>query len=335
MTNPVDTLTYKDIMEIPALLEDLSRRAPALRTSALRSKDRAVYLVGRGSSGNATLFAKYIWEVYSGIVTNIIHPHSIFEARIPLHFRDHAVWAFSQSGKSRDITACLKKLMGWGAKGVAVTNEADLKSNPLARLADTHILLSGSKEVPVAATKSFILQLWVVLWTAQIWSKCFKDKDFNDTVGLIRDFLASGFNPGKAGFWSKLRKAGMIGFVGRGPYNAVADDSALKFREMARAHALGYSAAEFLHGPVGAYTAKDFVFLFSPSRELPDDIEKVRLALNDRKTPYCVIAPAKGKFPFNCLLADIEMKLIALHLALAKGLNPDNPKGLNKVTQTF
>jgi glucosamine--fructose-6-phosphate aminotransferase (isomerizing) len=135
--------------------------------------------------------------------------------------------------------------------------------------------------------------------------------------------------------------------VGRGPYNAVADDSALKFREMARAHALGYSAAEFLHGPVGAYTAKDFVFLFSPvlpvgrtglkrnTRELPDDIEKVRLALNDRKTPYCVIAPAKGKFPFNCLLADIEMKLIALHLALAKGLNPDNPKGLNKVTQTF
>lgn len=143
----------------------------------------------------------------------------------------------------------------------------------------------------------------------------------------------------------------MIGFVRRGPYNAVADDSELKFREMARAHALGYSAAEFLHGPVGAYTAKDFVFLFSPntcvgaatrhgapqaaSRGLPDDIEKVRLALNDRKTPYCVIAPVKGKFPFNCMLADIEMKLIALHLALAKGLNPDNPKGLNKVTQTF
>ena len=335
MINPVNTLTYKDILEIPALLEDFSRRAPALRASALKSKDKAVYLVGRGSSGTATLFAKYIWEGYSGITTNIIHPHSIFEARIPLHFRDHAVWAFSQSGKSKDITACLKKLMGWGAKGVAVTNEADLKNNPLASLADTHILLSGSKEVPVAATKSFVLQLWAVLWTAQIWSKCFKDKDFSDTVGLIKDFLASGFNPLAAGFWPKLRKAGMIGFVGRGPYNAVADDSALKFREMARAHALGYSAAEFLHGPVGAYTSKDFVFLFSPSRELPDDIEKVRLALNERKTPYCVIAPAKGKFPFNCLLADIEMKLIALHLALAKGLNPDNPKGLNKVTQTF
>jgi len=335
MINPVNTLTYKDIMEIPALLEDFSRRALKLKTCALKSKNGTVYLVGRGSSGNATLFAKYIWESYSGVITNFIHPHSIFEARIPLRFRDQSVWAFSQSGKSKDITACLKKLMGWGAKGVAVTNEADLKSNPLARLADTHILLSGSKEVPVAATKSFILQLWAVLWTAQIWSGCFKAEDFSGTIGFIKDFLGSGFTPSKAGFWSKLRKADMIGFVGRGPYNAVADDSALKFREMAKAHALGYSAAEFLHGPVGAYTAKDFVFLFSSARELPEDIEKVRLALNDRKTPYCVIAPAKGKFPFNCLLADIEMKLIALHLALAKGLNPDNPKGLNKVTQTF
>ncbi len=332
---PEDTLTYSDIMEIPSLLEDFSRRAVTLKNSVLKSREREVYLVGRGSSGNATLFAKYIWETYAGIITNFIHPHSIFEARIPLHFRGHAVWAFSQSGKSKDITACLKKLMGWGARGAAVTNEADLKANPLARLADTHILLSGSKEVPVAATKSFILQLWAVLWTAQVWSGCFKERDFKATILAVKGFLSSGYDPRKTVFWSKLKKAGVIGFVGRGPYNAVADDSALKFREMAKAHALGYSAAEFLHGPVGAYTSKDFVFLLSPSRKLPEDMEKVRLALEERKTPYHVIAPEQVKFPFNCLLADIQIKLTALHLSLAKGLNPDNPKGLNKVTQTF
>ena len=127
----------------------------------------------------------------------------------------------------------------------------------------------------------------------------------------------------------------MIGFVGRGPYNAVADDSALKFREMAKAHALGYSAAEFLHGPVGAYTGKDFVFLLSPGKELPEDLVKVKKALSERGTPYRVVFQKKGKFPFNCLLTDIEMKLLALNLALARGLNPDNPKGLKKVTRTF
>lgn len=321
-------------MEIPGLLEDFSARAPGMKKSVLRSKDRVVYLAGRGSSGNATLFAKYIWEGYCGVITNFIHPHSIFEARVPLRFRGQAVWAFSQSGKSPDIVACLKKLMSWGAACVAVTNEADLKTNPLARLAGSHILLSNSKEAPVAATKSYILQLWAVLWTAQLWSGRFKAENFSGTVSLLREFLVSGFDPSKAGFWPRLRKAGVIGFVGRGPYNAVAEDSALKFREMANAHALGYSAAEFLHGPVGAYTSKDFVFLFSPDSELPGDLEQVRLALNGRKTPYCVIAPAKGEFPFNCLLADVELKLIALHLAIAKGLNPDKPKGLNKVTRT-
>lgn len=332
---PRDTLTYKDIMDIPALLEDFSRRALKLKAGALRSKDGAVYLAGRGSSGNATLFAKYIWERYCGVIVNFIHPHSIFEARIPLRFEGRAVWAFSQSGKSKDITAVVRKLKSWGAKTVAVTNEADLRENPLARSADAHILLSDSKELPVAATKSFILQLWAVLWTAQIWSGCFRENEFSQTAGLIRDFLSSEFDPSGTDFWPGLKKAGVIGFVGRGPYNAVADDSALKFREMAGAHALGYSAAEFLHGPVGAYTSKDFAFLFSPSHELPQDLEKARRALDARFTPYCVIAPANGKFPFNCLLADIEMKLTALHLALARGLNPDSPKGLNKVTQTF
>ena len=115
-----ETLTAKDIREIPELLEKFSAASGALKGAAIRSKDKVVYLVGRGSSGNATLFAKYIWETYAGTITNFIHPHSIFEAVRPLNFKGQAVWAFSQSGKSPDIVACLKKLMGWGALGTAV-----------------------------------------------------------------------------------------------------------------------------------------------------------------------------------------------------------------------
>ena len=339
-----ETLTYRDIAEIPGLLEDFSARAGELKKAALRSRKKTVYLAGRGSSGNATLFAKYIWETSAGTITNFIHPHSIFEAVRPLDFRGQAVWAFSQSGKSPDIVACLEKLMRWGARGVAVTNEADLTKNPLARLAGRHILLSSSPELPVAATKSFILQLWSVLWTAQVWSGCFLKTDFDDTIALVRRLVPGSRvlipGPGAAArsgraLFSKVKAARMIGFVGRGPYNAVADDSALKFREMAKAHALGYSAAEFLHGPVGAYTRSDFVFLLSPGTELPEDLVKVRRALEERGTPYQAVFQTKGKFPFNCLLTDIEMKLLALDLALARGLNPDNPKGLKKATYTL
>lgn len=328
-----DTLTYKDIAEIPELLESFSARAGEIKKLALRSEDKTVYLVGRGSSGTATLFAKYIWETYAGTITNFIHPHSIFEARKPLNFKGQAVWAFSQSGRSQDIVACLEKLLKWGARGVAVTNEADLKRNPLARLAGRHILLSHSKEVPVAATKSFELQLWTVLWAAQAWSGCFEPGDFKKTVAAARAAAAGDY--GGEALVKKMMNAHMLGFVGRGPYNAVAEDSALKFREMAKSHALGYSAAEFLHGPVGAYSQRDLVLLFSPSSRLPEDILKVKKALEERGTPYHVVKPGALKFPFNCIPVDISMKRLALRLALAKGLNPDNPKGLNKVTQTF
>ncbi len=331
--NIKDTLTYKDIAEIPSLLEDFSSRAESIKKLAIRSSDKSVYMVGRGSSGTATLFAKYIWEAYAGTIVNFIHPHSIFEARKPLNFKGQAVWAFSQSGRSQDIVACLERLMAWGAKGVAVTNEPDLKHNPLARLAGRHILLSSSKELPVAATKSFELQLWAVLWAAQAWSGCFEGRDFRAAVAAAARAAAE--NYGGEALVRKLMKANMLGFVGRGPFNAVAEDSALKFREMAKAHALGYSAAEFLHGPVGAYTPGDLVFLFTPSDRLPEDILKVKRALAERGTPYLVVRPGALKFPFNCVPVDIRMKKLALRLSLAKGLNPDNPKGLNKVTQTF
>ena len=330
------TLTFKDINEIPVLLEEFSRKANALKKSALKSKREKVYLAGRGSSGNATLFAKYIWEEYCGVITNLIHPHCVFTAKRPLNFKNEVVWAFSQSGKSRDIGACLKKLMFWGAKGVAVTNEKNIKNNPLAKISDRHILLSNSREVPVAATKSFILQLWSILWTARVWNNAFDLKDFSDAQAEIKNFISNGaFLAGEDEILNKIKKASVIGFVGRGPYNAIAEDSALKFREMARSHSLGYSAAEFLHGPVGSYSSKDFVFLFSPLKKIPDDILKVEKALKLRKTPYEIIIPNIGKYPFNCLLVDIKMKLLALRLALKKGFNPDNPKGLKKVTDTF
>lgn len=328
-----DTLTNGDIGEIPSLLQKFSANAEALKKLAIRSSDKTVYMVGRGSSGTATLFAKYIWETYAGTIVNFIHPHSIFEAKVPLNFKGQAVWAFSQSGRSQDIVACLEKLMKWGAKGVAVTNEPDLKNNPLARLAGRHILLSDSRELPVAATKSFELQLWTVLWAAQAWSGCFSAADFKKTVSAAARAAAE--NYGGEALVRKIMKANMLGFVGRGPFNAVAEDSALKFREMAKAHALGYSAAEFLHGPVGAYTPKDLVFLFTPSDRLPEDILKVRRALEERGTPYHIVRPGALKAPFNCIPVDIRMKKLALRLSLAKGLNPDNPKGLNKVTQTF
>lgn len=334
MIKAEETLTGKDIKEIPSLLADFSSRVSQMKEFFLRPESGVIYLLGRGSSSNATLFAKYIFEEYTGTISNFIRPHSIFEARKPLNFKNSAVWAYSQSGKSPDIVECLKKLMSWGAEGTAVTNEADIDKNPLAQTAGRHILLSRSPELPVAATKSFILQLWMALWAAQSWERCFSFKDFDDTVKIIDIMLSNSFAEMGSAYIDKLGRAGMIGFIGRGTYNAVAADAALKFREMARAHAVGYSAADFLHGPVGAYTENDFVFLLSPYADMPEDLKRVKKALELRGVNYAELYEPEGKSPFSRLITDIRLKIAALNLSLKRGLNPDSPKGLAKVTET-
>ena len=333
------TKTWRDIREIPELLETFSQKAPQrLRGCVLKSAQDCVHLVGRGSSDNATLFAKYIWETHAGVRAQFIHPHAIFEAQRPLNFRGQVVWAFSQSGRSTDVVECLKRLVSWGAKGVAVTNEPDPLKNPLAAAAHRHILLSGSRERGVAATKTFTLELWLALWTSRLWCGWPASSELAEVPGLLARFLERPENFPPAGrfadVWPCLKQAPILAFVARGPFYAIAKDAALKFREMAGVHALAHSAADFLHGPIAAYGPKDIVFLLSPSRAVPDDLARVRQALRRRGAQERVLAPAAGETPMSALLLDVELKLAALALAVEKGLNPDRPRGLRKVTKT-
>lgn len=328
------TLTYDDICQIPSLLENFEIKIK--NPGILKSKDGEVFLLGRGSSGNATIFAKYIWEMSCGVIVNFIHPHSIFNAEKKLNFKNKTVWSFSQSGRSTDIVKCSSRLKKWGARLIAVTNEPDIKKNDLARISDFHILLSSSREIPVAATKSFELQLYCILKTALMWNGKLNKKELKRLPALCARLISS-FEKlyAREGIGKLLKNSSLIGFVGRGPLNAIAEDSALKFREMSFRHSFGYSAAEFLHGPVGSYGKKDLVFILSSQKKLTEDLKKVADKLNERGTPFKIIYPFSALHPFNSILTDIFFKLCALKHACERGINPDAPKGLSKVTKTI
>ncbi len=328
--NYKETLTYKDISEIPQLLKNFELNIKGKELA----KYKEVFLLGRGSSGNATLFAKYVWETYCGVISNIVHPFSIFNLKKKMDFKNKILFSFSQSGRSFDIVKCSKIIKDMGAKLVAVTNEKDIVKNDLAKISDWHILLSNSKEIPVAATKSFILQLWAVMKISNLLGAEFNEKKFSKTVENIKCVIEN-FEKIYSKFgWDAVLKSQIVGFVGRGPFNAIAEDSALKFREMARIHSLGYSAAEFLHGPVGAYTSKDLVIILSRDKKLTEDLILVKNKLNEKKINYIVLPAFSTDYPFNALDMDVFIKLVAVKLAVLKGLNPDNPKGLSKVTYT-
>lgn len=327
-----DTLTYKDIHQIPQLLEEFDNINKSFPDIVKKTDE--YFLVGRGSSGNANLFAKYVWEGYCGKITNIVHPFSVFNLKKRFNMKNRVLFSFSQSGKSHDIVECSRRLKSMGAILIAVTNEVDLKMNKLAKISHYHILLSKHKEIPVAATKSFILQLWFILRLSQFIGSCFCESNFTKAVNEIKDVIEN------FGDYDKMDEniflgSRVIGFIGRGPFNAVAEDAALKFREMAQTQALAFSAAEFLHGPVGAFCDKDLVVILSRSRRITKDIKLVENKLKEKKVNYIVIKPFSNNYPFNSLSVDVFLKLFALKIAVKKGLDPDKPQGLSKVTHTF
>lgn len=331
--NMKDTLTYKDISEIPFLLDSFDD--DGTQFPGFLKKADEYFLLGRGSSGNATLFAKYIWESYCGKISNIVHPFSVFNIQKNLNMKGRILFSFSQSGRSYDIVKCSERLKKMGAKVVAVTNEPDPEKNELAGVSDFHILLSRSREIPVAATKSFILQLWSVLRIAQFLGAGFSENMFRITRSEIAyvinrfDRLVKNVNT------DYMIGSRVVAFIGRGPFNGIAEDSALKFREMAQIQSLGYSAAEFLHGPVGAFGKDDYVVMLCSEKKITEDLKLVIKKLREKKVGYEVLKPFSDNYPFNALGVDVFVKLVALYISVKKGLNPDNPSGLSKVTYTF
>ncbi|MGC8866876.1 MAG: SIS domain-containing protein [Elusimicrobiales bacterium] len=332
MNDMKDTKTYKDILEIPALLRKFDEINSSL-PSFLKKNDE-FFLIGRGSSGNATLFAKYIWESYCGKISNIVHPFSIFNLKKNFNMKGRTVFSFSQSGRSYDVVECTKRLKKMGANIVAVTNEPNLKKNTLASISDFHILLSNSPEIPVAATKSFLLQLWAILRISNFLGSGFPQTRFKKSIEEI-EWVIKNFERIIKLDTEMLIRSRVVGFIGRGPFNAICEDAALKFREMAQLQTLAYSAAEFLHGPIGAFTKRDYVVILSRGKKLTDDLKLVSDKLSIRKVCWCAVKPFSDNYPFNTLAVDVFMKLVALYVSVKKGLNPDNPVGLSKITYTF
>ncbi|MCX7641234.1 MAG: SIS domain-containing protein [Elusimicrobiales bacterium] len=326
------TLTYKDISDIPKLLVEFDEKNKSFYNI---DKYDEFFLLGRGSSGNATLFAKYIWESYCGKISNIVHPFSVFNLKKKFNMKGRILFAFSQSGRSYDIVECSKRFKEMGAKIIAITNEKDLNKNSLAKISSYHVLLSKYVELPVAATKSFILQLWAILRISQFLGSGFREKQFRKTIKEISGVIDKFEFYYKSIDFNLFLKSRVVGFVGRGPFNAIAEDAALKFREMAQIQSLGFSAAEFLHGPVGAFGNDDLVVILSRGLKLTKDLKLVEDKLKEKKVKYFILNPFSNNYPFNSLSVDVFIKLIALKLATLKGLNPDCPHGLTKVTYTF
>jgi glucosamine--fructose-6-phosphate aminotransferase (isomerizing) len=337
-----------EIREQPAALARLLERDEDFaRVAALMHEREAttIRMVGHGSSDNAASYGVYAfgllprWTAFRDSISLTVHYGT------NLDMAGCTVLALSQSGRTPDVLTYLKRARRAGALTVAVTNEPD---SYLAEAAEAVLPLEAGAENAVAATKTYLNQVAALaLLAAHAAGKGDKYAGglrlvAEELQGLIPD-LERRVVPIAASF----AFTGRMFVIGRGPEFATAREIALKLLETTRIAAEPLTATDLAHGPIAALDPLFPVWAVASDDEtLPAVLEA---AERTRATGAALIAsgnaadrlvgaeyslpiPDLGSRLLSPLLSVVPGQLFAWALARAKGLDPDQPRGLSKVT---
>lgn len=343
MTSPHQTYMRQEIDSIPSVVAGFLDQSGAILDAAaarLRQEDPAlVATVARGSSDHASAYLKYAIELTLGLPVASIGPSiaSIYGKDLKL---DRAVTiAISQSGKSPDIVGMTQSARRSGATTIAITNTA---ASPLADASDFTIDLHAGVEKSVAATKTFVTSVVAGLALIARWSG---DSALASAVNDLPETLAEAV----ACDWSQLVTAldghDALYVLGRGPGFAIANEAALKFKETCNIQAESYSAAEVMHGPVAivrpGYPVLGLAARDAAESSVADMAHKLAgqgaLAFLTSSRPGAARAlpfASTGHPITDPLALIVSFYGFVEQLSRHRGLNPDVPPALKKVTET-
>lgn len=320
------------LTEVKAVSETIRRRAP-----------RFVLFAGRGSSDHAALYAKYLVEVRLNLPAGLMSPSTITAYGARPNLRDVLVVAVSQSGGSPDLVETVEVARACGATVLAVTNEP---GSELAAAAELHIDVRAGTEIAVAATKSYtaeLLSLWLLV---DAWQG-------GDGSGARAVPMAAASLLARAVEAEQLadryRFTDRMVLTGRGYSYPTAREAALKYMETSYLAAQAFSGADLLHGPLAMIDQNHPVVAVVPDGVGAAAMRPVLERLRGRGVDLAVIggreSTAYGTVGFELNhglseeLSPIAEILVLQHLALAmstvRGFDPDSPRGLLKVTQTW
>ena len=342
MTLP-HTHMYAEVREIPSVVATFLDRSQGVIDSAaaaLRETDPTVVAtIARGSSDHAAAYLKYAIELAVGVPVASVGPSIASIYGRSLRLDRGAAIAISQSGKSPDIVGMAQSARHSGAKTIAITNTA---GSPLTEAADYTIELHAGVERSVAATKTFVASVVAGLSLLARWSS---DEQLVRAVHDLPRTLEQAVDCD----WSPLIEAldgqDALYVLGRGPGWAIANEAALKFKETCGIQAESYSSAEVMHGPVAIVT-QGYPVLGLAARDaaepsVADMAHKLAgqgalaFLTSDRQGPATRLPFATTGHPLTDPLA-LVVSFYAFVEALARhrGLNPDEPRLLKKVTET-
>ncbi|MFO1067730.1 MAG: SIS domain-containing protein [Geminicoccaceae bacterium] len=337
-----------------SLMETEAQEAPA-RVEAMLQTDGAVYAalarrlaerppvfaatVARGSSDHAATFLATALGLSGGLATASLPPSLVTRYGVRLSLGQALVVGLSQSGASPDIVATLEAAAASGATTAAIVNA---EGSAMAAAADFVLPQRAGVERGVAATKSFILTLVAAARLVAAWRG---DQELDAALRRLPERLEAALRCDWTPAIEVLEPAASLYVVGRGPGLGIAQETALKLKETAGLHAEALSAAEIRHGPKAVIDEAFPVLAYGLAGPGGDDarVFAAEMAEAGAKVVVAAPGPAAGLHlplpePLHPLLDPIvaiqAFYPMAARLALARGLDPDRPRGLRKVTET-
>jgi glutamine---fructose-6-phosphate transaminase (isomerizing) len=338
-----------EIREQPQVLERLVEergRFEQVARAILRRSPKFVVLVARGSSDNAARYAQYLFGVRNGLPVALATPSLFTLYGRPPRLQDSLVLAISQSGQSPDIVAVVEEGRRQGALTVALSNE---RSSPLAMAAEHGLALLAGAERSVAATKTYTASLMAM---ALLSTAMGEDGEAMAQLAAVPRILRGVLELETAirQMASAHEKAQACVVISRGFNYATAFEIALKLKELTYVLAEPYSSADFFHGPVALVEGGFLVVSILPEGQVGKELAGMVRTLRDRGAEIVGISPdaeslsiVQHPIPLpqgipewiSPLVTVVPGQIFALGLALAKGLDPDRPRTLSKVTLTL
>ncbi len=298
-----------------------------------------VVTVARGSSDHAAAYCAYLVMARLGRIVASLPMSLVTLNQAPLIVRDALAIAISQSGQSPDVVEPIRYFRAGGARTVALVNHED---SPLAEAAEWSIPLHAGIESSVAATKSFIASLVAGSLLTGHWQD---DAGFLGAIAQLPDALRSAAECDWGLAVETLAPANRLMVVGRGTGFALALEAALKCKETCAIQAEAFSGAEIKHGPMALIEEGYPLLMFAtrgPSQagmlalaeEMRQRGARVLLAAPEDVPQRDLTLPVAATPDLDPIVAIQAFYVMAAQLSVARGMDADQPRHLNKVTRT-
>lgn len=332
--------------EVIRQLITLERSNVGQITSEIKGEFDYIIIAARGSSDNAARYAQYLFGTNNRIPVALATPSLFTIYNQPPHLDRALVIGISQSGQSPDIVQVLKEAQLQNRPTIAITNDPD---SPIGNVANFVINLHAGEEKAVAATKTYTSSL---VCLAMISASLQEETQLMDELTCLPDYMTDVFQMigDRLEYIQRYRYMEHCAVVGRGFNYATAFEVALKIKELTRTVAEPYSSADFRHGPIAMVREGFPVVVIAPISKVSNDLNSLIQDLRSLKSEILLISDNQDLFRISNLafplpsgipeylspmVAVIPGQWFAYLLTVVKGLNPDNPQGIQKITETY